>query len=87
MSGHLPGADEEVRKHLWRGLDRLGPAKRVAFLKHLCKLVNFHTHEVRVTSSTGTTSETFADVMMLAFQHGLSLQRAATELEHVLRRL
>lgn len=83
---HLPGADLEVRKHLWVGLDRLEPSGRVRFLKRLCKLVNFHGNDVKVTTHTGTVEEAWRDVMMLSFQHNLSLDRACAELETFLRR-
>ncbi len=86
---HLPDADLEVRKHLWRGLERMQPAQRVGFLKRLCRKATLPVAHVepRVTSHTGTVHEAFHDICMLSFQHQLPLATSATELERVLRGL
>lgn len=85
---HLPGADLEVRRHLTEGLGRLTSPQRIAYLQRLCsKCSGFAGLGVKVTSSTGLVSEVLNDTYMLVFQHGLSLQDAALELERTLRRL
>lgn len=83
---HLAGADLEVRRHLWFGVKRLTPSGRVRFLARLCRLAPGAVGPVRVTTHTGTARETYEDVLMLSFQHGLTLGQACEELERVLRR-
>jgi hypothetical protein len=77
--------DLEARKHLWRGLARLRPRRRVAFVGEMCRRVSGGGVETRVTSSTGTVGECVGDVVMLAVNHGLDLSHACEALERTLR--
>jgi hypothetical protein len=81
--------DLEARKHLWKGLQRLGERGRVAFVGRMCRFVRGPDRiaEVKVTSSTGTVHECYMDLMMLSCVHGLDLGRACAVMEQVLRRL
>ena len=80
--------DLEARKHLWRGLARMGKRERVAFVGAMCKEVS-KTQEgaaTRVTSHTGTVYESFADLLLLSVNHGLDLYKACERLERWLSR-
>jgi len=78
--------DAEARKHLWKGLQRMDPQDRVRFVQWACKQVSDKLGETRVTSSTGTTHETYMDLMLLAVGHRLNLGRACLGMERFLRR-
>lgn len=81
----LVDRDREVRLHLQRGLGRMTPAARIAFVNRMCRLTNSHGLETKVTDHSGTTAEAFWDVCLLAVNHGLDLNVACSELERVLR--
>jgi hypothetical protein len=79
--------DAEMRKHLWRGLERLPVAERLDFLKWCCKQVSFGGAEVRVTHTSGRVGDVLNDLGMLQVGHGLDINTAAGELEKRLKRL
>ena len=81
--------DQEARKHLWLGLKRLPPPRRIAFLHWACKQVRGPDRiaEVRVTKSEGHHGEVYWDLMSLAASHGLDLGRTCEKLERVLKNL
>lgn len=86
MSGLPAVLDADTRKHLWRGLDRLGARRRLDFLQWCCQRANgIGGIKTAVTTYNGTTGQAWDDVQMLCFQHGLSLQTACEELERRLR--
>lgn len=79
--------DREARRHLWRGLKRMEPRERVAFLRSLCaaRAGEAGSVEVRVTSHSGTTGEAYHDVMAWSAVYGGCLFRACEMLESWLR--
>lgn len=78
--------ERNERRELWRMLDRLDPRRRVAFVRWCCRQASWGVVETRVTTHTGTTSECYHDIMLLAFQHGLDLELVACELTNRVRR-
>lgn len=80
--------DLEARKHLWQGLQRLGPARRTAFLRELCATVHGPGGvSVRVTEAPSTVGEAYADVMMWSMGFGGCLHEACRRMEQRLKRL
>lgn len=77
--------DREARKHLWKGLERLSPRRRIAFVGAMARITNRDGTETRVTSHSGTVSEAYYDLMLLAVNHGLDLYAACVHLENWLR--
>jgi hypothetical protein len=76
------------RREVYGLLDRLPPARRVAFLRWACtQAVGPGGHAVRVTSHSGTAWEAYQDLLLLEFQHGLDLGRAVERLVALVRRL
>lgn len=80
--------DLEARKHLARGMARLGPKGWTAFLAELCRLVSRTQHGAvtRVAQAPRTAYEAYMDCLMLAAVHGLDLNLACQRLEEWLRR-
>lgn len=75
--------DVEARKHLWKGLARLGMRGRVRFVQAMCGRVSQTQHgaHTRVTDHTGTVHEAYYDLMLLSVNHGLDLGEACELLE------
>ena len=78
--------DLEARKHLWKGLERLSPRGRVAFLNHVCKRASGPLAGPGVTTHSGTAREAWLDIGMCAAVWGLDLQETCAELERWLKR-
>lgn len=80
--------DLEARKHLWRGLARMTPAQRVAFLDECCRgVAGPGGVGVRVEGHTGEVGEAYYDLALLAVSYGFDLYRACDMMERRLKSL
>jgi hypothetical protein len=75
------------RKELYQMLARLSESQRILVLHRCCQ----HTagsglKQVKVLSSSGSLGEVWADLMLLVFEHNLSLNSIGIELQNELRR-
>jgi len=80
-------AELDDRRELWKMLDRLPPAKRIAWLQWCCKQANNNQSVgVFVEKDSGTsTAEVFADAMSIMNQGNLTLNRAGEYLVSIVR--
>jgi hypothetical protein len=78
--------DREARRHLWRGLERLRPRRRVDFLSACLKDSCRDGVAAQVTSHDGSVAEAFRDLVASAAVYGLDLYAACERLERWLRR-
>ncbi len=78
--------DREARQHIWRGLEKLQPGRRIAFINACLKDVSHGGIEARVTDHDGSTAEAFRDLVASVAVYGLDLEAACARLERWLRR-
>ena len=78
--------DLEARKHMWKGLKRMPPAERIAFVQHACTLLQGPVKTRVSKDHSGTTGEAFADLTGLSAVYGVDLDDVCRLMERWLRK-
>jgi hypothetical protein len=78
--------DLEARRHLWRGLERLAPHRRIAFQAACLADATRDGVAPKITSHDGSTAEAYRDLVASSAVYGLDLFRVCERLERWLRR-
>lgn len=73
--------DAEARRHLWRGLARMRPPERVAFVSRCAGGAGVAGVRVEVTSSTASVHECYMDLALLSVTYGRCMHSVCAEME------
>lgn len=82
-SQSLPARDEN--REIWRMLQRLGPQRRIEWLRWCCRRVSSQGVRVDVLESSGEVAEIWNEWASLKVGHGLSVEESGVRLMQMVR--